>query len=412
MSQEILTLLMAGGQGKRLHPLTQNRAKPAVRFSAQYRIIDFTLSNCINSNLRRVLVLTQYKSLSLDRHIKHGWGFFARRMDEYIDAIPPQQRIGTDWYRGTADAIYQNFYSIDQIKPRNVLILSGDHIYKMDYRMMMEAHRDLHADVTIATFPVSVQNACEFGIVVTEESGRITGFQEKPKENPQTIPGKPDECLANMGVYMFRTEMLRKYLEDDARNPGSAHDFGQNILPAMVEAGERVMAYRFVDVNAKDEPYWRDVGTLESYYAANMDLVQVEPIFNLYDPEWPIYTYHVQSPPPKFVFAQEYPGGRCGRALDSIVANGCIVSGGLVQRSLLSYDVRINSFAAVKQSLLFDQVDVERNCNIHRAIIDRGVVVPEGTEIGYNIDADRERFSVTPLDDESWITVVTRDAHF
>ncbi|TET33317.1 MAG: glucose-1-phosphate adenylyltransferase [Planctomycetota bacterium] len=407
---DILTLIMAGGKGERLSLLTQNRAKPAVRFGAQYRIIDFTLSNCVNSNLRNIFVLTQYKSLSLERHIKEGWSFFDRRMNEYIDVIPPQQRIGTDWYRGTADAIYQNFYSIDQLRPRDLLILSGDHIYKMDYRQMIQAHQSTGADVTIATFPVHASEASLFGILVTDNEQRVTGFQEKPQSGPATIKDRPRECLANMGVYIFRTETLRRWLEDDTRNPGSAHDFGRDILPAMVESGERVMAYRFVDVNAKDEPYWRDVGEIEAYYAANMDLVQVEPIFNLYDPTWPIYTYNPQAPAPKFVFAQEYPGGRCGRALDSIVANGCIISGGLVQRSLLSQMVRINSFVHVKQSLLFDQVEVGRNCSIRRAIVDTRAKIPEGTEIGYDYEADKARFSVTPIENDQWLTIVMREA--
>jgi glucose-1-phosphate adenylyltransferase len=407
---DVLALIMAGGKGERLSPLTQNRAKPAVRFGAQYRIIDFTLSNCVNSNLRSIFVLTQYKSLSLERHIKQGWSFFDRRMNEYIDVIPPQQRIGTDWYRGTADAIYQNFYSIDQVSPRDLLILSGDHIYKMDYRQMIQAHQSTGADVTIATFPVNISKASLFGILVTDNEQRVTGFQEKPQSDPATINDRPEECLANMGVYIFRTETLRLWLEDDTRNSGSAHDFGRDILPTMVESGERVMAYRFVDVNAKDEPYWRDVGEIESYYAANMDLVQVEPIFNLYDPTWPIYTYNPQAPAPKFVFAQEYPGGRCGRALDSIVANGCIISGGLVQRSLLSHMVRINSFVHVKQSLLFDRVEVGRNCNIRRAIVDTSVKLPEGTEVGYDYEADKARFFVTPIENDQWLTIVMREA--
>lgn len=392
----VLTMILAGGKGTRLEPLTRDRAKPAVPFGGQYRIIDFVLSNCINSGLRKILVLTQYKAASLDRHISVGWRFLCRDLGEFVDVIPPQQRIDEHWYLGTADAIYQNIYHIEKESPEYVLVLSGDHIYKMNYSAMIQTHIEHNADVTIACQPASLSDARRFGVLETDEDGLITGFQEKPA-HPKPIPNDPHHVLASMGIYVFTTSVMYEWLCQDAVHPDSAHDFGKNIIPQMVREC-RVLAYPFRDENRKEAAYWRDVGTLDEFYAANMDLVQIDPVLNLYDATWPIRTAHSQDPPPKFVFNERGGGGsvRRGEAHDSLVSPGCIISGGHIERCLLSRRVRVNSYAHVQDSILCERVNVGRHARIRRAIIDKDVVVPAGAEVGYDLEHDRERgFTVT-----------------
>ncbi len=400
--KDTLGVLLAGGAGERLYPLTRDRAKPAVTFGGIYRIIDITLSNCINSDLRRVQILTQYKALSLNRHIREGWGnTVARELGEFIEILPPMKRVSENWYLGTADAVSQNIYSIGSEQPKHVLILSGDHIYKMNYDLMMRQHRDAGADVTLATILVEPSETRHFGIVDIDRDGRVVGFQEKPKTTDLRSPYDPRMCSASMGIYIFNTEVLIPVLLKDAEDPNSRHDFGHDILPKMA-ADYKVYSFNFIDENKKEAQYWRDVGTLEAYYEANMDVASVNPVFNLYDDHWPIRTHQRQYPPAKFVFRE---AGRTGMALDSVISAGCIVSGGVVRDSVLSPDVRVNSFAEIDSSILFSHVNIGRHCRVRRAIIDRNVHLPEGTVIGYDSDADRQRYFVT----ESGITVVTRD---
>jgi glucose-1-phosphate adenylyltransferase len=394
--KDVLTLILAGGKGTRLDPLTRDRAKPAVPFGGLYRIIDFTLSNCINSDLRRILVLTQYKARSLDRHIAAGWGFLSRELDEYVEVLPPQQRIDEHWYKGTADAIYQNIYSIEKADPRYVFILAGDHIYKMDYGDMIRAHLDHGADLTVGCISVPLRDAPNFGIMQIDGQERVRSFLEKPRE-ALPMPDDPHHCLASMGIYVFTARPMYELLCQDATHPDSEHDFGKNIIPGIIET-HKVYAFRFRDKNRKAVPYWRDVGTLDAYYQANMDLVEIDPVLNLYDREWPIRTNQPQLPPPKFVFSDEGVRGqaRRGEAHDSMVCPGCILSGGHVRRSILSANVRVNSYALVEDSILFDGVDVGRHCRIRRAIIDKDVRIPQNTTIGHDLDHDRQRgFVVT-----------------
>jgi glucose-1-phosphate adenylyltransferase len=399
--KDTLGVLLAGGVGERLYPLTRDRAKPAVTFGGIYRIIDITLSNCLNSELRRVYILSQYKALSLNRHIREGWNILGREVGEFIEVLPPMKRVSDQWYQGTADAVYQNIYSIGSEQPKHVLILQGDHVYKMDYGKMLKQHLDSAADITLATIQVDLDQTRHFGIVAVDQDGRVNGFEEKPKVTELRSHLNPNKVNASMGVYLFNADVLIPVLLKDAENSQSSHDFGKDILPKMID-DYRVYAYDFVDENKKEALYWRDVGTLEAYYEANMDIVSVSPIFNLYDEEWPIRTHQRQYPPAKFVFAE---AGRTGTALDSIVSNGCIVSGGMVKNSVLSPDVRINSYSEVDQSILFSHVSVGRRCRIRKAILDRDVHIPEGTSIGFDPEADRQRYFVT----ESGITVVTRD---
>jgi glucose-1-phosphate adenylyltransferase len=399
--KDTLGVLLAGGAGERLYPLTRDRAKPAVTFGGIYRIIDITLSNCLNSDLRRVYILTQYKALSLNRHIREGWNILGREVGEFVEVLPPMKRVSDQWYQGTADAVYQNIYSIGSEQPKHVLILSGDHIYKMDYGKMMRQHTDSAADVTLATIQIDPDETFRFGVVDMDKDGRVNGFEEKPKSTELRSALNPAKVSASMGIYLFNADVLIPMLLKDAEDQNSSHDFGKDILPKMM-GDYRVFAYDFVDENKKEALYWRDVGTLEAYYEANMDIISVSPIFNLYDERWPIRTHQRQYPPAKFVFAES---GRTGTALDSIVSHGCIVSGGSVKNSVLSPDVRVNSYSEVDDSILFSHVSVGRRCRIRRAILDRDVHVPEGTTIGYDAAADRQRYFVT----ESGITVVTRD---
>ncbi|HEX3320046.1 MAG TPA: glucose-1-phosphate adenylyltransferase [Terriglobales bacterium] len=399
--KDTLGVLLAGGAGERLYPLTRDRAKPAVTFGGIYRIIDITLSNCVNSDLRRVYILTQYKALSLNRHIREGWNIMGSEIGEFIEILPPMKRVSENWYMGTADAVYQNIYSIGSEQPKHVLILSGDHIYKMNYGRMLRQHRDAGADVTVATLVMDPSESDRFGVVEMDRDSRITGFQEKPKQTSVRSIFDPNKTSGSMGIYIFNTDVLIPVLLKDAEDPQSSHDFGKDILPKMLDE-YRVYAFNFVDENKKEALYWRDVGTLEAFYEANTDLVAVSPVFNLYDEEWPIRTHQRQYPPAKFVFAES---GRKGEALDSLVSSGCIISGGQVKNSVLSPDVRVNSYSEVDSSILFSHVNVGRHCRIQRAILDRDVHIPEGTTIGYDAEADRQRYFVT----ESGITVVTRD---
>ena len=398
----VLAILLAGGAGERLHPLTRDTAKPAVPFGGQYRIIDFTLSNCINSDLRRIFVLTQYKSLELIRHMRDGWSILSPELGEYIEVIPAAKQTGEGWYLGTADAVFQNTHSILAEMPDQVLILAADHIYKMNYRSMFEQHHRNRADVTIATTQVLPEEAPRFGVVEITQDYRVVGFEEKPRHgNPVRSAFNPSMVSASMGVYIFNTDVLLRVLREDAEHPDSSHDFGRDVIPRCL-GDHRVVAYDFVDINAKQARYWRDVGTLDAYYEANMDLVDVTPQLNLYDSRWPIRTRMPQQPPAKFVFAQE--GRRMGVAVDSIVSAGCIVSGGSVMRSVLSPGVRVNSYCEVEYSILMPNVEVGRYSRVRRAIIDTNVKVPESSVIGFDAGDDRANgYHIT----EGGITVVS-----
>ncbi len=395
--RRVLALVLAGGKGKRLEPLTRDRAKPAVPIGGIYRIIDFTLSNCINSGLRCMLLLTQYKAASLDRHINLGWRFLCRELGEFIDILPPQQRIDEHWYQGTADAVYQNIYTIEQTRPQYILVLSGDHIYKMDYSELIQEHMESESDATVGCIPVDVRLGSQFGVMAVNRRGRIVSFREKPR-SPRPMPDDPTRCLASMGIYLFNANFLFEQLCRDATVNESSHDFGRDIIPSIIDS-HLVRAFPFRDKNTGGGRYWRDVGTLDAYYKANMDLIAVKPELDLYDQSWTIRTYQPSYPPPKFVFAHSSGSNpRVGQALDSMVCAGSIISGGRVERSVLSPNVRVNSWALVEDSILFEGVNIGRHAKVRRAIIDKGVCVPEGMEIGYDLDADRRHgFTVTDL---------------
>ena len=393
--KKLLTFVMAGGKGERLAPLTKDRAKPAVPFGGIYRIIDFTLSNCVNSGIRRIHVLVQYKSMSLARHIRMGWNVLNAEVGEYIDVVPAQQRIDEHWYQGTADSVYQNLYSIQSESPDHVLILAGDHIYKMNYAQMLETHKESGADLTIGVVPAPSVDAPSMGVVEVDGQNRVVGFEEKPMV-PKTVPGDPRHIYGSMGIYIFERGVLEKELIDDAKNADSQHDFGKNIIPQMIQKQKaKVVAHQFVDMNRKEALYWRDVGSLDAYYQANIDLVQVDPKFNLYDRQWPIRTYQLQYPPAKFVWNQPLAGRR-GMAVESLVADGCIISGGMVQHSILSQYVRVHSYAEVEDSVLLEGTDVGRRAKIKNAIIDKQVKVMPNATIGYDRVLDRKRFTITP----------------
>lgn len=406
MMRKVLTFIMAGGKGERLLPLTQDRTKPAVPFGGIYRIIDFTLSNCINSGLRRIYVLTQYKSASLQKHIRLGWNILPSELNQFIELLPAQQRISDTWYLGTADAIYQNFYTVEMDQPDEVLILAGDHIYKMNYYNMIDFHRKVEADLTVGVVEAVKEMAGQLGVVEVDSTGQVRGFQEKPAR-PKTILHHPDKVYASMGIYIFKHPVLEEELQEDAKSKNSTHDFGKDIIPQMLKKGRRVAAYNFIDENKKEAKYWRDIGTIDAYYEANMDLVQVNPVFNLYDKNWPIRTYQEQFPSGKTVFSGEEITGRVGLVLDSLISGGCIVSGGRVQRSILSPNVRINSYSQVYDSILMEGVNVGRYSKVKRAIVDKDVDIPQGMVIGYDLDEDRKRFFVT----ETGIVVAAKGTH-
>jgi glucose-1-phosphate adenylyltransferase len=395
---DTVVIVLAGGAGERLYPLTRERAKPAVFFGGPYRIIDFTLSNCINSGLRRIFIATQYKSLSLNRHVRIGWNVISEELGEFIEILPPQMRTGQHWYQGTADAVYQNLYSILRERPSYLIVLAGDHVYKMDYGRMLRFHKDTQAAVTLAAIEVPREEAGRFGVVQVDDRDRIVGFLEKPA--PERLNPADAHVLASMGIYIFNTDILSRALEEDAPR-ASTHDFGKDIIPALTR-DQAVHAYRFYDENKKAAKYWRDIGTLDAYYEANMDLCQVNPEFNLYDPDWPIRTYQPQAPPAKFVFADV---DRRGEALDSTISAGCIISGSRVVGSILCPNVRVHSFCQIEQSILLPGARVGRHARIRRAIIESSVFVPRGACIGFDEEEDRRRHTVT----DRGVVVVTRD---
>jgi glucose-1-phosphate adenylyltransferase len=386
----VLAMVLAGGKGTRLEPLTRDRAKPGVPFGGQYRIIDFVLSNCINSGLRRILLLTQYKGASLDRHVNLGWRFLCRELGEYVDVIPPQQRVGEQWYLGTADAIYQNIYSIEQESSDYTLILSGDHIYRMDYRPMIEKHLENKADLTIATLPVPLAEARGFGVLETDSHSRVIGFEEKPAR-PRSIPGQDDLALASMGIYIFTTSVMFERLCQDAIKQASSHDFGKDIIPNMIRDA-RVFSYPFTEPSG-EAGYWKDVGTLDSYYQTSMDLLASNPKLDLYDTTWPFRTSPTHAAPPKFVSSIAEDGQRSsrGQAIDSMVCPGSVVDGGQIERSILSRQVRVGRGSIIEDSIIFENVEIGEHCRIKNAIIDKDNVIPPGTQIGFDPAFDRQR---------------------
>ena len=397
-----VALILAGGRGSRLGPLTAWRAKPAVPFAGKFRIIDFSLSNCVNSGIRRIGVCTQYKAQSLIRHLQRGWSFLDGRFDEFIELLPPQQRISADWYKGTADAVYQNLDLLRRNPPTHVLVLAGDHVYKMDYGRMLTEHVARGADMSIGCVEVPLDLARSFGVMKIDDAHRIVGFEEKPAQ-PQPIPGRDDVALASMGIYVFNAEFLNEQLIRDAADPQSSHDFGGDVIPYAIAHGYKIFAHRFTEscVNVvAGEAYWRDVGTVDAYWEANLDLCHVTPRLNLYDQNWPIWTYQEQLPPAKFVLDQE---GRRGMAIDSLVAGGCIISGATVRRSLLFSNVRVHSYGTIEDSVILGNVDIGRHAVIRRAVIDKYCRIPEGTRIGTDDHDGDKRFYVSP----QGVTLVT-----
>ena len=404
--KKILAMIMAGGKGERLYPLTRDRAKPAVPFGGTHRIVDFTISNCVNSDIRKIYILTQYKSHSLDRHIQRAWNFLSSRVGEFVYTIHAQQRINETWYMGTADAIYQNFYTLQQERPDLVLVLSGDHIYKMDYRPMIEEHLKKKADLTIATYEVPASQSHHFGVLQIDRTRRVSGFQEKPAK-PKTIPGKPDGILINMGVYIFNTDVLVKRLIENARQVDTEHDFGKDIIPPMLK-GHRVFAYSHIDSATGRPAYWKDVGTIEAYYEANLDLLNDAAGIDLYDRKWPIYTFEKQASPARITGFQERNNTLYGMAADSMISKGCNIRGAHINNSILSPNVTVNQYSTVRNSIIFDNVTIGRDCTIQNAIIDKEVVIPDGTEIGCNLKHDARTFTVS----ESGIVVIARGSTF
>jgi glucose-1-phosphate adenylyltransferase len=401
LTRDTLALLLAGGRGSRLGPLTDWRAKPAVPFGGKFRIIDFPLSNCLNSGIRRIAVLTQYKSHSLILHIQKGWGFLRGEFNEFIELLPAQQRVSeTAWYAGTADAVYQNIDIIRHHAPSHVLILAGDHVYKMDYGPMVAAHVEQAADITVGCIEVPLEQARSFGVIAVDGNWRVTRFAEKPRD-PESMPGRSGIALASMGIYVFGTDFLIEELTRDAADTGSIHDFGRNIIPGAIERC-KVFAYSFRAASGDAQGYWRDVGTVDSYWQANMELIEVEPELNLYDQDWPIWTYQEQLPPAKFVFDDP---DRRGVALNSMVAGGCIVAGATVRRSVLFPNVHVEAHSDVDESVVLPNVRIGKQCRIRRTVLDKGCVVPDNFVIGYDRDKDSKRFHMSP----AGITLVTPD---
>jgi glucose-1-phosphate adenylyltransferase len=390
LTRSTMAMIMAGGRGSRLEDLTAVRAKPATPFGGKFRIIDFPLSNCVNSGIRQVFILTQYKAHSLIQHVQRGWGYLRGEFGEFIQIVPAQQQIGESWYLGTADSIYQNLDLVREHAPDQVLILAGDHIYKMDYGPMIASHTENNADITVGVIRVPLHEATQFGVMTIDEENRVTHFDEKPA-NPQPIPGNPDAAMASMGIYVFNREFLLATLEADAADPDSEHDFGKNIIPQSIE-NCRVFAYPFQDVKTRAQSYWRDVGTLDAYFRANLELIYIHPELNLYDQQWPIWTYQEQLPPAKFVLDDS---GRIGMATNSMVSGGCIVSGAYVKQSLLFSSVTVDEDSEVIQAVVLPQAQIGKNCRITRAIIDKRCVIPDGTVIGEDHAEDAKRFRVT-----------------
>ena len=400
LTKDTVALILAGGRGSRLHELTEWRAKPAVFFGGKFRIIDFPLSNCINSGIRRIGVLTQYKAHSLIRHLHRGWGGFRHELDEYVEVLPASQRTGEGWYAGTADAIYQNIDILRNQGSKYVLVLSGDHIYKMDYGLMIAEHERTGADMTVACIEVPLAEATEFGVMSVDQDNRVTDFNEKPSQ-PESVPGNSAAALASMGNYVFNADFLYKLLCEDADVESSTHDFGNDIIPNLIKQN-KVQAYRFRDINTGGDAYWQDVGTLDAFWKANLEMADVTPKLDLYDDTWPLLTYQAQLPPAKFVFEEE---GRTGAAYDSLVSGGCVVSGATVRGSVLFSHVCVHTGTEVERSVILPDVDIGRHCVIRNAIIDRGCRVPEGTKIGVNPTEDAINYRVT----ESGVTLVTAE---
>ncbi|MBK7251071.1 MAG: glucose-1-phosphate adenylyltransferase [Gammaproteobacteria bacterium] len=395
-----LAVIMAGGRGERLRGLTANRCKPATPFGGKFRIVDFVLSNCVNSGIRQISVLTQYKAQSLIQHVQRGWGYLRGEFSEFVEVVPAQQQIGGEWYRGTADAVYQNLELILSHRPEHVLVLAGDHIYKMDYGPMIAYHVEKGADITVGVVEVPASESRHFGVLTATEWNRVTKFTEKPAV-PDTMPGRPDTIMASMGIYVFNTRLLERLLTEDAADDRSSHDFGKNVIPSAL-SGLQVFAYPFQDVRTHAQSYWRDVGTIDAYYEANLELVYVDPELNIYDQEWPIWTYQEQQPPAKFVLDED---GRRGVAINSMVSGGCIISGAQVRSSLLFSDVCIDERSLIESSVVLPHVEIGRNCVVNRAILDEGCVVPPGTRIGLDPVLDAARFEVT----DKGVVLVTAD---
>src|SRR5215467_6209283 len=396
-----LAVIMAGGRGERLKALTENRCKPATPFGGKFRIVDFVLSNCVNSGIRKICLLTQYKGQSLIQHVQRGWSYLRGEFGEFIDVVPAQQQVGKHWYRGTADSVYQNLDYVRQHHPKHVLVLAGDHIYKMDYGPMIAYHVEKGADITVGVVEVPAHESRHYGVLTATEWNRVTKFSEKPA-TPDTLPTRPDTILASMGIYVFNTRLLETVLAADAANDSSGHDFGKNILPEAIDSNRQVFAYPFQDVKTRAQSYWRDVGTIDAYYDANLELVHVRPELNIYDEDWPIWTYQVQQPPAKFVLDEE---GRRGSAINSMVSGGCIISGAVVRESLLFSDVRVEERTTIHRSVVLPHAGIGRGCQINGAIIDQDCEIPDGMTIGIDAQADAKRFHLT----EKGVVLVTPD---
>jgi glucose-1-phosphate adenylyltransferase len=395
-----LAVVMAGGRGERLKDLTAHRCKPATPFGGKFRIVDFVLSNCVNSGIRQISILTQYKAQSLIQHVQQGWSYLRGEFGEFVEVVPAQQQLGESWYRGTADALYQNLDLILSHRPKHVLVLAGDHIYKMDYGPMIAYHVEKGADVTVGVVVLPAPESRSFGVLTATEWNRVTKFTEKPAV-PDTLPNRRDSILASMGIYVFNTRLLEKLLVEDAADPASQHDFGKNVIPQAIGT-RQVFAYPFQDVKTRAQSYWRDVGTIDAYYEANVELVHVDPELNIYDREWPIWTYQVHSPPAKFVLDED---DRRGMAINSVVSGGCIISGSTVRGSLLFSDVRVDEHSIVEDSVVLPRVEIGKSCHVRRAILDDGCQVPEGMQIGLDRDADARRFHLT----DNGVVLVTAD---
>jgi glucose-1-phosphate adenylyltransferase len=396
-----LAIIMAGGRGERLKDLTAHRCKPATPFGGKFRIIDFVLSNCVNSGIRQISILTQYKAQSLIQHVQRGWSYLRGEFGEFVETIPAQQQIGPLWYRGTSDAVHQNIELILSHRPKHVLVLAGDHIYKMDYGPMIAYHVEKGADITVGVVEVPASDSVHFGVLTATEWNRVTKFSEKPKV-PDSLPGRPDAILASMGIYVFNTRLLEKMLSEDAADEKSAHDFGKDILPKAISGNLQVFAYPFQDVKTRAQSYWRDVGTIDAYYDASIELVHVKPELNIYDQDWPIWTYQVQQPPAKFILDED---GRRGVAINSMVSGGCIISGAVVRESLLFSDVRVDEGSSIQGSVILPHVEIGRGCVVRGAILDEGCEIPDGMTIGVDRAADASRFHVT----DKGVVLVTAD---